>query len=249
MKNIRNHIYLAALLHDIGKFYQRADTGGVQTSKHLTDAGKDERSFCPQYNGVYSHKHVLWTAQFIEDFKSVFNKLLETDDVVLPQKNSLMHLAAGHHLPTSSLTDLGRIIKEADCLSSGMDRDADLRDEQDTGNWDAFKRKPMVSILEGIGKSDEKITSRYKQPVLPMSLGEDYFPKENIQALDYSSLWEKFIGEFKFIQSNTYHAFSETLHSLLYSLILNHRLCSHVHHYLGTKCIGLYSLQLQKLHL
>lgn len=26
MDTIREHIYLAALLHDIGKFYQRADT-------------------------------------------------------------------------------------------------------------------------------------------------------------------------------------------------------------------------------
>lgn len=66
-KNFREHIYLAALLHDIGKFYQRADTGGVSTSKFLKDFCKEESSFCPQYEGRYSHKHVLWTAQFIDD--------------------------------------------------------------------------------------------------------------------------------------------------------------------------------------
>lgn len=33
---------------------------------------------------------------------------------------------------------------------------------------------------------------------------------------DYTSLWNKFVNEFKFIQSNTYHAFSETLLNLMY---------------------------------
>lgn len=33
MNNERDKLYLAALLHDIGKFYQRADTGTVKTSR------------------------------------------------------------------------------------------------------------------------------------------------------------------------------------------------------------------------
>jgi len=40
MEKIREHIYLAALLHDIGKFYQRADTGSVSTSKKLNEKVK-----------------------------------------------------------------------------------------------------------------------------------------------------------------------------------------------------------------
>ena len=55
MENTREHIYLAALLHDIGKFYQRADTGSVQNSKYLKGHCKDESSFCPEYKGRYSH--------------------------------------------------------------------------------------------------------------------------------------------------------------------------------------------------
>ena len=45
MENIRERIYLAALLHDIGKFYQRADQGSVRTSKYLKEHCKDESSF------------------------------------------------------------------------------------------------------------------------------------------------------------------------------------------------------------
>lgn len=74
MDTTREKVYLAALLHDIGKFYQRADTGSVGSSTHLKDYSKEESSFCPQYQGQYSHKHVLWTAQFIDDFRSIFWK-------------------------------------------------------------------------------------------------------------------------------------------------------------------------------
>lgn len=127
---IREHIYLAALLHDIGKFYQRADTGSVSSSKYLKNFSKQESVFCPVTQGNYSHKHVLWTAQFIDDFNDVFKNLAITD---LSEKDNLMNLAAGHHLAKDQLSELGKIIKKADCLSSGMDRDSDtaFRDAQD----------------------------------------------------------------------------------------------------------------------
>lgn len=103
MENTREHIYLAALLHDIGKFYQRADTGSVQNSKYLKGHCKDESSFCPEYKGRYSHKHVLWTAQFIEDFSSVFKSLIKNNE--LSNKDNLIYLAAGHHLATGQLSN------------------------------------------------------------------------------------------------------------------------------------------------
>ena len=218
MENIRNHIYLAAMLHDIGKFYQRADTGSVASSVYLSTIGKNERDFCPQFNGIYSHKHVLWTAQFIDDFSSVFNNLLGSNDHDLSNRDNLMNLAASHHLPKESLTRLGRIIKDADCLSSGMDRDSEIsmKDDQDERSWDSFKKKRMISILETINGNKPK-DSWCHIPVVSMALKEGNFPQRNFKREpDYKALWEKFIGEFKFIQANTYHAFSETLLNLLY---------------------------------
>lgn len=220
MENSRERIYLAALLHDIGKFYQRADTGSVRSSRYLKAHGQDETTFCPVApGGRYSHKHVLWTAQFIEDFSSVFKNLLSGySGSVLSGKDSLMYLAAGHHLQEEQLSEAGRIIKEADCLSSGMDRSsADaLKDEQDeveTG-WDAFKRKRMVSILQTIGSPDSTDWSHL--PVREMDLSKESFPKKDFSSVpDYEALWKKFENEFKFIQANTYRAFSETLLSLL----------------------------------
>ena len=219
---MRNHVYLAAMLHDIGKFYQRADTGSVATSKYLSEMGKNERDFCPLYNGQYSHKHVLWTAQFIQDFSSVFDNLLEGHDIS-DKRDNLLNLAAGHHLSKEQLTKLGQVIKEADCLSSGMDREdsSALRDDQDELNWDSFKKKRMVPILETIGKGNSVRIELSEQwhhlPVRRLQLMKDTFPKESFkESPDYAQLWKEFIGEFKFIQANTYHAFSETLLNLLY---------------------------------
>ena len=92
MENVREHIYLAALLHDIGKFYQRADTGSVATSKFLSQQNKTMSSILPQYNGIYTHKHCLWTAQFIDDYRGVFKKLIGADSSDLTDKNNLFNL-------------------------------------------------------------------------------------------------------------------------------------------------------------
>lgn len=220
MDLIREHIYLAALLHDIGKFYQRADIGGISNSKYLKEHCKDESSFCPQYvSGKYSHKHVLWTAQFIEDYASVFKNLVRADMSNLSDKDNLLNLAAGHHLKSEQISILGNIIKEADCLSSGMDRSSDeaLRDSQDEeiAGWDSFKKKRMISILQTI--KNPNTVYNWHLPVNAIDLTRNSFPqKEFSVAPDYSALWADFISEFKFIQADTYHAFSETLLNLLY---------------------------------
>lgn len=222
MGNVREHIYLAALLHDIGKFYQRADTGSVITSRYLKEHCKDEGSFCPNNNGVYTHKHVLWTAQFIEDYSSVFKPLVGASFDDLSDKDNLINLASGHHLKYDQLSELGKIIKEADCLSSGMDRDSDsaFKDAQDENtNWNAFKQKSMTSILETINLDDKVLATKTDWrhlPVFPMRLDKTYFPSAQPVVPDYEKQWEQFKLEFKHIQADTYHAFSETMLNLLF---------------------------------
>lgn len=217
MGTTREQIYLAALLHDIGKFYQRADSGSVYSSKYLKEHGREESTFCPLMPGSnkYTHKHVLWTAQFIEDFAPVFKNLLQSSH----SEENLLDLAAKHHLKKEQLSKYEAIIKEADCLSSGMDRSSDealkdAMDEQET-SWDAFKKKRMIPIMETI-HSEDKQREWHHLPICAMELSKQAFPKECFEEVpDYAGLWEKFKGEFKFIQANTYHAFSETFLNLL----------------------------------
>lgn len=219
MKSIREHIYLSALLHDIGKFYQRADNGSINSSKFLKGYCKDESTFCPQkLDGTYTHKHVLWTAQFIEDNTPVFKNLINSDISDLSNRDNLINLATGHHLKDDQISALGKIIQEANCLSSGIDLSSDeaLKDslDKEINCWDSFKKKRMISILETINNDTDV---RNHLPVYKMTLSDDIFPKKEFsEAPNYSSLWNDFITEFKFIQANTYRAFSETLLNLLY---------------------------------
>lgn len=218
MKTDRERIYLAALLHDIGKFYQRADNGSVKNSQFLSAHCKNESSFCPlTADGNYTHKHVLWTAQFIEEYSPVFNKLVNNTDII--GYDNLLVLSASHHLKNDQLSPLGQIIKDADCLSSGMDRNSGiaLKDSQDEtiNGWNAFLKKRMTSILESIDSNSSNCY--YHIPVTSLRLDKSFFPQKDFQeSPDYASLWNDFINEFKFIQANTYRAFSETLLNLLF---------------------------------
>lgn len=218
MKNVRELIYLAALLHDIGKFYQRADEGSVAASRYLSEAGKYESTFCPVWQGRYSHKHVLWTAQFIEDFSPMFRRFVDVEIDDQTGKDSLISLAAGHHLAKEQLSSLGRIIKEADSLSSGMDRElaAAMGDEQDEGRWDSFKRKRMVSVMETIGRTVPVGKDWLHLPVRKLEFSKTYFPQDSFDGVpDYSLIWRQFTEELQALDSTNCHAFSETLLNLL----------------------------------
>lgn len=219
---MRDRIYLAALLHDIGKFYQRADSGSVQSSKELNDFVKNlESVFCPlTKDHARSHKHVLWTAQFLEKFRPVFLKLNQDSDWQdFTIQDSLLHLAASHHLSAAQLTEAGRIIREADHLSSGMDRSSDesLKDDQAEKGWDAFKRIRMTSLFEGLLKSGTEFKSEYHLPAESLSINREAFPAKSFEdSADYKNLWERFTGELKFVQSSNLRAFSETFLYLLH---------------------------------
>lgn len=221
MSNIREHLYLAALLHDIGKFYQRADSGSVSTSRCLNQIVKGLEDFVLPRNpmGTYTHKHALWTAQFIEDYREVFQQLASGTLADLTDKDNLINLAAGHHLPYSQQTQLGAILKKADSLSSGMDREGEaaFKDDQDENAWDSFKTKRMIPITQNIGgfEDDKNI---YHQPLSAIKLDKAYFPKQFAggEVPDYAALWNSFKADFNLIQSNTYHAFAETLLNLLF---------------------------------
>ncbi|GAA4410282.1 hypothetical protein GCM10023187_34670 [Nibrella viscosa] len=223
----RELIYLAGLLHDIGKFYQRGDANGVQKSKLLSDDIKAlESTLCPKdQHDRYTHKHVLWTYQFFETFRALFTDALTPD-----QLRQLARLAAAHHKPDSARIEEG-LIQLADHYSSGIDRTSQegMVDEyaelntEGTGNWDDFKKVRMVSVFETI--YDEK-TIRYRLPITSVALDKSFFPKAMADDFDqsapeqYRTLWQSFAEELTTIgkQQNRPRTVSTLADTLLYLL-------------------------------
>ncbi len=214
---MREVVYLAGLLHDIGKFYQRADVNGAASSTILNPQIKNlENQLCPIRPGTthYSHKHVLWTAQFFSDFEAHFRQYLSFTDMTYGE---VMNLSASHHHPS---TYLQRIIQKADHYSSGADRSKsdsiawkDAEEEEDK-NWDSFKRIQMRSVFEGISLTGNNGNANKKLPISEVRLDKSFFPGAENNTT-YEALWNKFISEVKFIQSRNFRTFNESLLFLL----------------------------------
>jgi CRISPR-associated protein Csm1 len=207
--NKRAEIYLAALLHDIGKFYQRADENSTLRSTRLKEVTKKlETVLCPEFKGSYTHKHVLWTAQFFEDFKNLFSEF-STDFSV----DTLMRLSAAHHNPWADNV-FEKIIQKADHYSSGTDRSVMIEawkdaEEEIDKNWDAFKRIRMRSIFESIGNQSGVL--KYKLPLMEMALDDSYFPLTDDKSIpDYPVLWDKFTSDIKLAKTKRLNTFLGT---------------------------------------
>lgn len=226
MNSEREVMYLAALLHDIGKFYQRADPSSSRQSKLLNQNIKNlEGSISPKHwqSGKYTHKHVLWTAQAIENMQQHFGFYLKLTNGWTYDK--LLRLSAAHHAPDAGNL-LERIIQKADHYSSGIDRDKqegtgwkDAAEEADE-KWDSFKRTRMRSVFEGISltqKWKEPRDYRKKLPLEAVSTGENFFPIDTAQAdeANYEQLWKNLEKELQFIQNKTLHSFNDSLLFLL----------------------------------
>lgn len=215
--NIREQIYLGALLHDIGKFYQRYDTNSVAKSNFLKPNIKNlESTYCPlnnAYGNYYTHKHVLWTAQFFDDHRNKINKIFglrKADD-------TLMTLAASHHNPNQN-NELAKIIQLADILSSAAEREEKKQEFNDNEKgWDGFKKIPLKSIFDIISlEKNYPECAKYPIKTKPLSIKE----LPNTEDLDYKPdyrIWNNFIEDFEKIPDTLSPVnFIQTLDALLH---------------------------------
>ncbi|EGW46914.1 hypothetical protein HMPREF0666_02016 [Prevotella sp. C561] len=111
MDNIREHIYLSAILHEIGKFYQKADNENITITSSPINIGELEDLFYLKQEAKYT----LWTKLFIKENQRVFNKLLKNTQNESSNKDNLKSLVK------SQISKIEQIIKEALLLSSGKE--------------------------------------------------------------------------------------------------------------------------------
>ncbi len=206
-------IILAGLLHDIGKFMQRAEIPLSSQSKNM------ENTICPSYKGRHSHYHVLWTNEFFEKY---FIKRYPQFSYLENQKDNLANLASYHHSPE---TPLQKIIAKADHFSSGMDRlERDIEDEI-LGRL-SYKKARLRPIFESIDLGLDEIKKvGFKYELRPLILDkENLFPKPRKELKpsegetlisEYQKLWDGFINEFEKLPEDNFNLF---LQGLLYLL-------------------------------
>ena len=171
-------LVLAALLHDIGKFAQRAERPkSTQLEGELCPCGKHGRS---------THLHVLYTDYFIEN------------DIPLPlqiDKGRLARLAAAHHKPAGdSLAEQTLCI--ADRISAGMDR---IDEEDSSGD---YKSSRLLSTFSQVSLRKDKSTNPINKSYYTLSaLDCNPFPcdLEEARKKSYHELFNKFLGDLKLV--------------------------------------------------
>jgi len=201
-------VALAGLLHDIGKFAQRAEVPLSVNTKGL------ESSICKLDKGHYTYRHVLWTNEFFE--LQMNHPHLGADY----NQDSLSNLSAYHHNPSSKLQE---IIQLADCLSSGSERQDD---EETSARRDGYKKTRMHCIFDHMHLDQKHNPEKnYRYELRPMEgTMENCFPlhKNNLQPADgdnltasYRDLWQGFMADLNKVEITDKEKFLTTMLSLL----------------------------------
>ena len=208
--NLRQGIYLAALLHDIGKFWQR----GVPSKKVLSSNTLNMReSICPtNKHNRPTHIHALFTSEFFETFSKIFPGEIDHED----EKIQLGNLSARHH--KYNLNEYEKIIKFADRLSSGHDRREDTDEDQQSSSYQ-YKKIPLLNPFDVIYET-RKAENRSYFPFTPLDTNDSIFAQCNVDITqsreeDYKKQWEKFIAEIEQLPTGSFNALSHSLQSLL----------------------------------
>ncbi|MEJ5362118.1 MAG: type III-A CRISPR-associated protein Cas10/Csm1 [Spirochaetota bacterium] len=181
MKKEYYEIIIASLLHDIGKFKERAFEG----KEHAAFPGEIEAVILPSHSdGRYSHRHALWTYDFFENDCKTLNLPRELDWI------KIKNLAAKHH---NASTPDESIIDMADKISAASDRS----DETDYVKGGHFKRHlQSVFTRISLGNSVNALYGYNLKPLAP----ENVYPFEikeetTILADQYKTLWDNFIKD------------------------------------------------------
>lgn len=222
---IREHIYLAALLHDIGKFYQRADNPYSDKRNDLSEPVKNMADLiCPMNeNGYFGYQHTVWTLQFLTEIEANLKKIPNfSQNLFDGEKNqdTIFQLASFHHKPS---TELQALISLADWWSAGVDRRVKLEEENgdiDAIKWgkNCYKQIPLYSVFNGINEGKGKSAFGLRS----LSIEEDGFfpndvnsPQDGISQEKYAKLWGMFKDEFGKLPTDTFEGFAESLLNLL----------------------------------
>lgn len=197
-------VALAGLLHDLGKFAERArlpcDEELLETWKQLD---------CPHWNGRPTHIHAAYTTA---GFLAIEALLPRREQLMGPPftaageaaaDDSLINAAARHHNPQ---TFLQWIIATADRLASGFERSEFERynqAEEGAATGKNHYQARLLPLFESIAlEGDRSQRADFCLPLAPLSpqslfpgLRRQIEPADNAQAqAEYATLWAGFVA-------------------------------------------------------
>jgi len=225
---IRKKIYLGALLHDIGKFYQRADTKFSDKENELSEYSKKmAEDICPiNDNGRFGYQHVIWTNEFFEKFREKIEQIpgLKQNLYSESTTNNIVNFACNHHKPQ---TKEQAFVTLGDWWSAGIDRNnANTLEKESIENeafikWgrERYKTIPLYSVFNQVNEGNynnafklETLSIDKKGNVFPANIKEK---EDGVSELEYKELWNDFVGEFDKLPTDDIDAFTESLLFLL----------------------------------
>lgn len=169
-------IAYGALLHDIGKFYQR--------TMPVSDLSDTELMVTPfnKKGGYYTHLHSGYTSRFLNQYLGMYNEL--------------ERMVSEHHIYTNE--HVHEIIQQADRIASAIDRQDEESDSESINRRGSFIKARLHSVLGEVDFGKEK-----EYVVFPLSTLDDmdepvrHFSEKNVSesAKEYKELFEAFIAE------------------------------------------------------
>lgn len=219
-----SRVALAALLHDMGKFAERAGVFAdhPELEVHL-------QTYCPHRKafidaaGRFSHHHAAHSALAIDLIEKCLPDLIRGDMTPFASRaddgeitDSLINAAAMHHKPD---TFLQWIIATADRVASGFERedfDQYNEGEEKTATGKNHYQARQLTLFEQLRFDRDALkhvtpeSLKYRYPLKPLSpesifpvLRDGYEPGENEPAkVEYSALREQFINSLESIPHN-----------------------------------------------
>jgi CRISPR-associated protein Csm1 len=212
-------VAIAALLHDLGKFAERARIPDAEEKDADGNSRRDlnVQLYCPEFQGRRTHIHAAYTAIAFDLLEQHFPELV--GDNMTPfapwrekdADDSLINAAACHHKPS---TFLQRVVATADRLASGFEREEFERynaAEEDTSTKKNHYTARQLSLLEQIRlDSGRNERTDWRYPLKPLS-PESIFPckadgyehdDRNRAQEEYLTLWKQFIAGLDAIPSS-----------------------------------------------
>ncbi len=210
-----SRVALAAYLHDLGKFAERAGAfdGDPRLDAHL-------QLYCPYHDrgrdrgkGWFSHRHAAYTALAFDLLEHRFPDLLGGDTTPFSGRqyagggavgdatDSLVNAAAAHHKP---VTFLQWIVATADRIASGFEREEFDRynhSEEGTETGRNHYQARQLTLFEQLKKP--RVTPgelRFRYPLTPFA-PKTIFPehreacepsRDDVAKAEYARLWHAF---------------------------------------------------------